>query len=133
MVDTRHLECRVERCAGSSPVIGTRTYSCPPQGILFSRCWASLKTVYVLLWASRVMVTQRAVNPWLNCIVGSSPTSLTRSYCLPVSSAPCQINGLETGFICASSSTDKSTRLRPVRLGVQIFSGVPSKRENLGY
>ena len=93
----------------------TQNCLCPPLGQSDNGCPAACKAV-------------------ANGIVGSSPTWPTKGLLFASFIRPMyEINGLETGFICASSSTDKSTRLRPVRLGVQIFSGVPSKRENLGY
>ena len=57
--------------------------------------------------------------------VGSSPTSLTRDYCLPVSSVPRQINGLETGIICVCSIMEECTWPRTTVVGVRILSGVP--------
>ena len=73
------------------------------------------------------MVAQRAVTPWSNDIVGSSPTSLTKVYCLAVSSDPPMREKLSRNCHLYAPVAQRRERgaTNPGLVGVQIFSGVP--------
>ncbi len=93
----------------------------------FSRCWAPLKTARLFFMGEPSDGHSAGCKPVANGIVGSSPTSLTKVYCLVVSSDLLMHEKLSRNCHLYAPVAQRKERgaTNPGLVGVQIFSGVP--------